>query len=505
MTFPNPVHRRIILVFKTVLLAGVVVLGCAPVFAQNGNSGNTQTSTLPTSCAAVDATQGAQGSDIQCRVGLLLHKNKTLLNNLSNVVSNCSPSDSACLLVKDHLDRAMGAQGRAESAHSHATADDYGDLRNSKKTKCTDSAGGKSGKQAADCGGKGHSIAGGDPDATGTGKDFTDQLDEAGNSLDKANNALQSANALPVGTTLRAGYGSPGRPGYRALLDGRGSSAEVRMMASLNSRGFPGAAVLGARDGSLARWGFEHRSWQPGEVGALYREALWGGAFPAAFVPGSATGHGDQGIWDFTNSTDEPGYNASLHNALTVSSTTKFGVHAAWLVLVAADAVAGRFCNQVVVAGVIVAGEGAVGGGNTSSGCAPLTLARYALEGTYEVFEFIDQDTNKFELKGAYIRAEQIFDKVLNVQAAQNSTNQTLADIQSTLADIKTQLAALGQAEKDNQQRLKVLNALDRAVIQLLLTPEGRRAVDPSVLLCTGDNCPTVLLCPGTQCSFPIH
>jgi hypothetical protein len=45
---------------------------------------------------------------------------------------------------------------------------------------------------------------------------------------------------------------------------------------------------------------------------------------------------------------------------------------------------------------------------------------------------------------------------------------------------------------------------VQKQIIRLLLTPEGRRAVDPSVLTCTGDDCPNVLACPGPECSFPI-
>jgi hypothetical protein len=72
-------------------------------------------------------------------------------------------------------------------------------------------------------------------------------------------------------------------------------------------------------------------------------------------------------------------------------------------------------------------------------------------------------------------------------------------------AEIKALLATLQGGVNEANQRLKVNEALNRQIIKLLLTPEGRKAVDPAVLSCTGDDCPRVLDCPGAQCSFPIR
>jgi hypothetical protein len=71
-------------------------------------------------------------------------------------------------------------------------------------------------------------------------------------------------------------------------------------------------------------------------------------------------------------------------------------------------------------------------------------------------------------------------------------------------ADIKALLAKLQGSVDEANQRLKVSEALERQTIQLLLTPEGLRAVNPDVMTCTGDNCPKLIQCPGTECSFPI-
>ena len=82
------------------------------------------------------------------------------------------------------------------------------------------------------------------------------------------------------------------------------------------------------------------------------------------------------------------------------------------------------------------------------------------------------------------------------------------ADIKAQLVthdtDMKALLASLQSAVNENTQRLKSTQAVQRAIIRLLLTPEGRRKVNPAVLTCTGDDCPAVLQCPGPECNFPI-
>lgn len=76
--------------------------------------------------------------------------------------------------------------------------------------------------------------------------------------------------------------------------------------------------------------------------------------------------------------------------------------------------------------------------------------------------------------------------------------------VNTKLDDIHVDLATLQAAVDANEQRLKSVQAVQRQIIRLLLTPEGRRAVNPEVLTCTGDDCPSVLACPGGECSFPV-
>lgn len=64
--------------------------------------------------------------------------------------------------------------------------------------------------------------------------------------------------------------------------------------------------------------------------------------------------------------------------------------------------------------------------------------------------------------------------------------------------------ANLDTHDEDIKQVLLTVKAAQRQILRLLLTPQGRRKVDPDVLTCTGDDCPQVLDCPGTECRFPI-
>jgi hypothetical protein len=78
------------------------------------------------------------------------------------------------------------------------------------------------------------------------------------------------------------------------------------------------------------------------------------------------------------------------------------------------------------------------------------------------------------------------------------------AGVDARLNQIIASLADLQDAVDDNTQRLKSVQAVQRQIIRLELTPQGQRAVNPDVLTCTGDDCPAVLACPGDECSFPI-
>jgi len=78
------------------------------------------------------------------------------------------------------------------------------------------------------------------------------------------------------------------------------------------------------------------------------------------------------------------------------------------------------------------------------------------------------------------------------------------SNVNTKLDLILGDLATLKDGVVEANHKLLSVQAVQRQVIRLLLTPEGRRAVNPMVLTCTGDDCPNVLACPGDECSFPI-
>jgi hypothetical protein len=76
--------------------------------------------------------------------------------------------------------------------------------------------------------------------------------------------------------------------------------------------------------------------------------------------------------------------------------------------------------------------------------------------------------------------------------------------VNASLALILGDLATLKDGVVEINHRLLSVQAVQKQIIRLELTPEGRREADPDVLTCTGDDCPNVLACPGDECSFPI-
>lgn len=88
--------------------------------------------------------------------------------------------------------------------------------------------------------------------------------------------------------------------------------------------------------------------------------------------------------------------------------------------------------------------------------------------------------------------------------AINHATNVLSLALASHDAAIKALLANLSAGVDQNRKLLRVNQTLQHQVIRLLLTPEGRRTVNPALMTCTGDNCPKVLNCPGNECAFPI-
>ncbi|MDH3284991.1 MAG: hypothetical protein OEQ13_09635 [Acidobacteriota bacterium] len=169
-------------------------------------------------------------------------------------------------------------------------------------------------------------------------------------------------------------------------------------------------------------------------------------------------------------------------------------------------------------------------GGNTSLACIPadvIFIVAKALvgtaESTVESIAFCDGAVDSAEIEGAYERAGHIHadlathDSAISTQLATHDTDISTqlathdTDISTQLAthdtdlklqlamhdaDIKVLLALLQGAVDENQRLIKIFMSRQLEMMRLMITPEGRREVNPDVLTCTGDDCPTT---PGFQ------
>jgi hypothetical protein len=70
------------------------------------------------------------------------------------------------------------------------------------------------------------------------------------------------------------------------------------------------------------------------------------------------------------------------------------------------------------------------------------------------------------------------------------------ADLVQHDADIKELLENLQGAVDENQRLIKITMSRQLEIMRLLITPSGRRQINPEVLNCTGDDCPVY---PGFQ------
>jgi hypothetical protein len=150
-------------------------------------------------------------------------------------------------------------------------------------------------------------------------------------------------------------------------------------------------------------------------------------------------------------------------------------------------------CNSIVVI---------VGEGSNLPACIIAGVLHEAVEAVNfesELRGYCDDVINGNEIRGI-LKNTNLIDNDLHDHDAAIKLALTTHD-----TDIKALLNQLQNSVDEANQRLKVAEALSRQTIELLLTPEGRRAVEPDVMTCTGDNCPSLVECPGAQCSFPLH
>jgi len=77
-----------------------------------------------------------------------------------------------------------------------------------------------------------------------------------------------------------------------------------------------------------------------------------------------------------------------------------------------------------------------------------------------------------------------------NVQHVHDDLAIVDADLASHDADIKARLGEVQGTVDENQRLIKVSMARQAEIRRLLITPSGRREINPDVLSCAGADCP---------------
>jgi hypothetical protein len=202
-------------------------------------------------------------------------------------------------------------------------------------------------------------------------------------------------------------------------------------------------------------------------------------------------------LYDYTG---DPNYPAWLHS-VDPSTEVEFAAFVVWQATTAAKEMFAKVCDQTIVAAGF--------GGNTATACLVLWVVASAAEATHEYFDFLGGDTDTWEIHGAYRRAGDIFLNLQSVNTTLGSVAGSVGSVAPLIAQhdttIRALMATLQTEVHQNNQLLKKIYALERDLMRVILTNDGQKAASPTVLACTGDDCPLVLDCPGAQCKYPIR
>jgi hypothetical protein len=128
------------------------------------------------------------------------------------------------------------------------------------------------------------------------------------------------------------------------------------------------------------------------------------------------------------------------------SSDLMMAADAVYVAAKVINAVADRACNQVVVAGVIVLGEGAVGGGNTSSACIAADALLFVAENVHDKLESCDDDFTKRSIDAAVGRLAHLH---ADVEAGVANDNANKTAVISNDNTNKASIVANDNANKD--------------------------------------------------------
>jgi hypothetical protein len=205
-------------------------------------------------------------------------------------------------------------------------------------------------------------------------------------------------------------------------------------------------------------------------------------------------------------------------------------VLAADVVWFAADSVR-ELAQDVCKEELVVAGEG----GNTSLACAVVDAVWIVAKAVNEGIHFCDDDLTGDVIDANYGRLAFINDEIGNLQGSVNNVGNQVSNVGTQVSNVGAQITALDthltnvdthvanefstldahlvalfaalstqvanvQTSVDlaNQRLLKSI-AVQTQIMKLDLTPEGSRILIPSILTCTGSNCPN----PLSACTGP--
>ncbi len=165
---------------------------------------------------------------------------------------------------------------------------------------------------------------------------------------------------------------------------------------------------------------------------------------------------------------------------------------------------------------------------DTSLVCIPLDIIWIAAKAVDEGIHFCDDDLTGAVVDANYARLNHIHDDLANVQTGVNTVTTDVSNVSTQVSNVGVQISNVDthisavdahittliaglsaqlttlQASVDlaNQRLLKTI-AGQAQTMKLELTPDGSRILVPSILSCTGSNCPNVLaLCPGGVCAW---
>lgn len=197
--------------------------------------------------------------------------------------------------------------------------------------------------------------------------------------------------------------------------------------------------------------------------------------------------------------TQDPSYPTWLH-VVPSNTAAALAMLTAKQFASAATEIAGLGCQQDAF------------GFNVSTGCVMVVLVSQAVEATSDLINFVIDDTTSWEAHGAYVRSGQAIVRLDGLQTDIDVVTGSLGDAAAAIAALQQQFTLeiaglrqlVGNLKLELLEETKVSRAYQRQIMKLLLTPEGKRAIDAGLLTCTGGNCPEVLTCSPGQCTFPL-